>query len=586
MTCYFLDNIAVAILKMKYLINTIANVSRQISRQISRRLVGRSTALMMLLSTVGGGAIVSSSKAAETVNFRFNVFELSVSVDDLEIFAKTGEPRGALDMASRYIPAADMTNFRRVLLERADIPVVLLSRFLYTSQGERALDILGDFIRIAPNLSGNRAIRAAAVLATVDKQDGLSLLNFLRKFPTSDIYFDIQEGLKTVGELSDLLKNTQRVVELVNSEASKSATPASGQSSATELPDLRNKGRFKWDRYSLKAPALDSKYEIPFYLFVPQITNPDLQSKPIPAIVVYPGLISNREPLLYLAEHLASYGFAVVLTVSPNSSADQLDKLIIGAASEIAPPQTFIERPHDITAVLNYLELSPNNAIPKSTNINWKNVGMIGHSFGGYAALALVSDAQIQFSDLAEVCQDKYQWNASLLLQCVALGLPNQTYKLGDPRITAAIAVNPVTSHVLGKPALSKITVPIAIVGSSDDTFAPLVSEQVVPFTWLTAQNRYLVLLNGAGHTAVTAITSSDRLSPEVSNVLAGPNPIASQNYLKLLSVAFFKTNLEQEANYTDYLTPKHFADISTPATRVSLLRSLTIEQINTAINK
>ncbi len=574
---------------MKYLLNTIAKVSRQ----ISRRLVGRSTALMMLLSTVGGGAIVSPSQAAETVNFRFNVFELSVSVDDLEIFAKTGVPRGALDMASRYVPAADMANFRRVLLERADIPVVLLSRFLYTSQGERSLDILGSFIKTAPDLSGNRAIRAAAVFATVDKQNGLSLLNFLRKFPTSDIYFDVQEGLKTVGELSDLLQSTQRVVELVNNEATKSASVvplASSQSPATALSDLRNKGSFKWDRYSLKAPALDRKYEIPFYLFVPKITNSNpqsnIQSKPIPAIVIYPGLISNREPLLYLAEHLASYGFAVVLTISPNSSAEQLDKLIIGVASEIAPPQSFVERPHDITAVLNYLEQSPNNAISKSNNINWKNVGMIGHSFGGYAALALVSDAQIQFADLAEVCRGKYQWNASLLLQCVALGLPNQTYKLGDPRIRAAIAVNPVTSHVLGKPALSKITVPIALVGSSDDTFAPVVSEQIEPFTWLTAQNRYLVLLNGAGHTAVTAITSSDRLSPEVSSVLAGPNPIASQNYLKLLSVAFFKTHLEQEANYTGYLTSKHFADISTPTARVSLLRSLSIEQINTAINK
>jgi predicted dienelactone hydrolase len=294
---------------------------------------------------------------------------------------------------------------------------------------------------------------------------------------------------------------------------------------------------------------------------------------------IYPGLLSKREPLLYLAEHLASYGFAVVLTVSPNSSDEQLDKLIIGATSEIAPPESFIERPQDITAVLNYLEKSP-----QASNINWQNVGMVGHSFGGYAALALVSDAQLQFADLKEVCQGKYKWNASLLLQCVALGLPNKAYKLGDPRIKSAIAVSPVTSHVLGKQNLSKITVPIAIVGSSDDTFAPVVSEQIVPFTWITSPNRYLVLLNKAGHTAVTAITSSDRLSPEISNVLAGSSAIESQNYLKLLSVAFFKTHLVKEAGYTDYLTSEYFAGISTPAARVSLLRSLTIEKIDAAI--
>jgi len=563
---------------MKYLTDAIAN--------ISSRLITRSAALMILLSAISGGVFTKPMEAADTVNFRFNIFEVSVSVDDLEAFSKTGELRGALDMASRYISAADMATFRRILTERADVPVSLLSRFLYTSQGEKALDILGDFIKTGPTLSGNRAIRAAAVLATVDKQNGLSLLSFLRKFPTSDIYFDIQEGLQTVGELSDLLQNTQKVVQMVNNEAIKqSVTPTptpTPSPSPIQLADLRNKGGSQWDRYSLKAPALDNRYEIPFYLFVPKLTSS--KSAPIPAIVLYPGLISNREPLLYLAEHLASYGFAVVLTVSPNSSEEQLDKLIIGATSEIAPPESFIERPNDITAVLNYLEKSPETSNPNSTNINWQNVGMVGHSFGGYAALALVSDAQIQFADLTEACQGKYKWNASLLLQCVALGLPNQTYKLGDPRIKAVIAVNPVTSHVLGKSTLSKITVPIAIVGSSDDTFAPAVAEQIVPFTWLTAPNRYLVLLNRAGHTAVTAITSSDRLSPEISTVLAGSSAIASQGYLKLLSVAFFKTHLVQEAAYADYLSTAYFASISTPSAQVSLLRSLGIEQINTAI--
>jgi predicted dienelactone hydrolase len=556
---------------MKYLKDAIAH--------ISSFLILRSAAFMVLLTAIGGGVIAQSSEAAETVNFRFNIFEVSVSVDDLEIFSKTGELRGALDMAARYVSPSDMANFRRILTERADVPVVLLSRFLYTSQGEKALDILGVFIKTDPNLSGNRAIRAAAVLATADKQKGLTLLNFLRKFPTSDIYFDIQAGLQTVGELSDLLQNTQKVVQLVNDEAIKQsqANPPAQASAPIQLADLRNRGKFQWDRSSLNAIALDNKYEIPFYLFVPKLTSS--KSAPLPAIVIYPGLISKLEPLLYLAEHLASYGFAVVLTVSPNSSDEQLEKLIIGAASEIAPPESFIQRPQDITAVLNYLEKSP-----QASNINWQNVGMIGHSFGGYAALALVSDAQIQFANLTEVCQGKYKWNASLLLQCVALGLPNQAYKLGDSRIKAVITANPVTSHILGKQTLSKITVPIAIVSSSDDTFAPAVAEQIVPFTWLTSPNRYLVLFNKAGHTAVTAITSSDRLSPEMSNVLAGSSAIASQNYLKALSVAFFKTYLVQETSFADYLTSEYFANISTPNAKVSLLRSLTIEQIEKAI--
>jgi len=557
---------------MKYLKDLIAS--------IFYHFVNRPATLMILLGAIAGGSIAKPSEAAETVNFRFSVFEVFISVDDLEIFSKTGELRGALDTASRYISASDLENFRRILKERVDIPITLLSRFLYTSQGERTLDILGEFINTGPNLSGNRAIRAAAVLATADKQNGLTLLNFLRKFPTSDIYFDIQSGLRTVSELGDLIQNTQKIVALVNEEANRQAIANTQNAATLQLADLRMKGKSKWERYSFNAPALDGKYEIPFYLFVPQPNSANLRAKSIPAIVVYPGLISAREPLLYLAEHLASYGFAVVLAVSPNSSIDQLDKLIVGLASEIAPPQSFVERPQDITAVLNYVEKLPSVNNTGVQKIDWNNVGIVGHSFGGYAALALVSDAQIQFEDLAKVCKAKNEWNPSLLLQCVALGLPNQTYKLGDPRIKSAIAVNPVTSYVLGKASLSKITVPVAIMGSSDDTFAPVASEQIIPFTWLTNKNRYLVLLNRAGHTAVTAITSSDRLTPEVSRVLAGSNPIASQNYLKLLSVAFFKSHLLQESLYERYLTPEYFDNISTRDAQASLLRSLSIDKI------
>ncbi|OIP69312.1 MAG: hypothetical protein AUK48_14705 [Oscillatoriales cyanobacterium CG2_30_44_21] len=557
---------------MKYLKDLISSAFRH--------LVRRPATLMILLGAIASGSIAKPSEAAETVNFRFSVFEVSISVDDLEIFSKTGELRGALDMASRYISASDLANFQRILTERADVPITVLSRFLYTSQGERMLDILGEYINTGPNLSGNRAIRAAAVLATADKQNGLSLLNFLRKFPTSDIYFDIQSGLQTVSELSDLVQSTQKIVATVNAEASRQALANPQNTSAPQLADLRIKGDRQWERYSFNAPALNSKYEIPFYLFVPKPNNANLRAKSIPAIIIYPGLISAREPLLYLAEHLASYGFAVILTVSPNSSIDQLDKLIVGLASEIAPPQSFVERPQDISAVLDYVEKLPSINNTGGQDINWNNVGIVGHSFGGYAALALVSDAQLQFADLAKVCQAKNEWNPSLLLQCVALGLPNQTYKLGDPRIKSAIAVSPVTSYVLGKAALSKIKVPVAIMGSSDDTFAPVVSEQIIPFTWLTNENRYLVLLNRAGHTAVTAITSSDRLAPEVSNILAGSNPIASQNYLKLLSVAFFKKHLLQDSLYDRYLTPAYFDSISARSAQVSLLRSLSIDKV------
>ena len=81
----------------------------------------------------------------------------------------------------------------------------------------------------------------------------------------------------------------------------------------------------------------------------------------------------------------------------------------------------------------------------------------------------------------------------------------------------------------------------------------------------------------------MTSSTSADRLPSELGEVLGGANPIASQNYLKLLSVAFFKTHLVKETSYTNYLTTEYFAKISAPSAQASLLRTLSIERIEAA---
>jgi hypothetical protein len=121
--------------------------------------------LIALFSVIVLFISVKPSEAAEIVNLRFLAFEVSIPVDDLEAFSKTGELRGALNRVSGFISPSGMENFRRILTNKADIPAGVLSRFLYTFQGEKTLDILGEVIKIAPDLSGNRAIRAAAILA-------------------------------------------------------------------------------------------------------------------------------------------------------------------------------------------------------------------------------------------------------------------------------------------------------------------------------------------------------------------------------------------------------------------------------------
>ena len=79
-------------------------------------------------------------------------------------------------------------------------------------------------------------------------------------------------------------------------------------------------------------------------------------------------------------------------------------------------------------------------------------------------------------------------------MQCRAKNLTPQR-PLADPRIDGAIAISPIVSGIFGKESLSNISIPTAIVSGSEDIIAPVVQEQVYPFTWLSAKDKYLAMM-------------------------------------------------------------------------------------------
>jgi predicted dienelactone hydrolase len=539
---------------------------------------------------MGIGTLVSAPAvdAAEEINVTYGVLGREIPVKSLVKFAETGKVDEDMSGYASYASEADLANFRRILNERVEISNVLVARFLYTSQGEKLLEILGEVIKSGPGLSGNKGIRAALILAASDRQNGLTLLNFFKKYPTNEIYMDIAQALDIVGEVSGAVDHAQRANTFVAEEAARQAAlelPQAGTNEqpidlAASLTDLSQPGKWRSQRYELTASASSGNYEIPFYLYVPDVPA----SQSLKLVVVYPGLGSTREPFEYLAEHLASYGYAVALSTSPGSDASQLEALLVGASSKIAPPKTFLQRPQDISDVLDEIDRlrTADERVPG--NIDLKNVGMVGHSFGGYAALALVSDGQINFAALQEACQGFYRWNVSMSLQCVAQGLPRQEYDLSDDRIKAVIAMNQIDSAVLGKTALSAIEVPVMFVAGSVDTIAPALEEQIRPFTWLNAEQKYLLLMENASHLAVTTPTGD--IPPDVRRALAGADTDLGTDYMKTFSVAFFQTYIAGKPDYVQYLTSAYAQSRSQEPYPLGLLRSLTPEQLQQGISQ
>ncbi|NEO20295.1 alpha/beta fold hydrolase, partial [Moorena sp. SIO4A5] len=279
------------------------------------------------------------------------------------------------------------------------------------------------------------------------------------------------------------------------------------------------------------------------------------------------GLGSERKTFEYLARHLASHGFAVAVPEHPGSNADQIQALLTGLAKEAAPPSEFINRPLDIKFLLDELESSFQG------QLNLQQVGVLGQSFGGYTSLALAG-AEINFEQLQQDCAPLNQdtLNISLLLQCRAFDLPPQDYQLSDQRIKGAIAINPITSTVLGKSQLSPIQVPLMVVAGSDDTIAPALPEQIQPFTWLTTLQKYLVLLRRGTHFSTLAPSPDDVPLPEA---VLGPDPTIAQEYMKALSLAFFQTYIAGKSEYQAYLSAAYAQSLSKELMPLSLVTIL-----------
>ncbi|MEG4073603.1 alpha/beta hydrolase [Microcoleus sp. Pol14C2] len=508
---------------------------------------------------------------AERIYVTYGPLEESVPIESLALFAKQGKIDSNLDGFAQYIKESQLADIRSALQAKAEISQVTIAQFLYTPQGEVLLRRLGRVIQTKARQPGFYAIRAALILAASDPE-GLTILNVLRKFPTYGIRIDIARALGIANELTSLINRSNQTIAGVAqlSEAQAALEPAIPPAAMLQ-PQLPGPYTWKKSSVTLTSPNRDRTFDMDIYL-------PQGSPQPAPVVVISHGLGSDRLSFEYLAKHLASYGFAVAVPEHPGSNAQQIQNLVTGRANEVAEPAEFINRPLDIKDLLDYLtQLSTTNPAYKG-QLDLQRVGVIGQSFGGYTALALAG-AGINFAQLDKDCGvENDSWNLSLLLQCRARGLERNQYNFGDPRIKAAIAVNPIVSSILGETNLSKIQIPVMLIAGSADTVAPALLEQIQPFTWLTSPNKYLVLMNNGTHFSTIEDSPQSLFLPPPEVI--GPEPALARRYLSGLTLAFMESYLNNKSNFRPYLEPSYALSISRDTLGLRILRSLTPQQL------
>ncbi|MBW4612323.1 MAG: alpha/beta hydrolase [Desmonostoc vinosum HA7617-LM4] len=530
-----------------------------------------------LLSTI---LTATPGLGAERISFFYPPFgEFSLSVDSLETFAKEGKIDEDFSFYASRANRQQLAQLRDLLQQRFQITPTLVSQVTYSPIGEKVVQRLGELLLTESRKNGFYAIRAALILAAADRE-GLTVVNLLRKFPSDTIRLNFTEGLSIVDDLSQLLKKRDEVVAFIQKEATTQA--ANSNVDFSKQPDLRSPGKFSFQKISINLNDVSRNRRLPVDLYLPTAAPQDSQNAPstrFPLVVISHGIASDRYAFDYLAQHIASYGFAVTVLEHPGSNAERFQLYFDGLAGP-PDPSEFLNRPLDVKYVLDELQRLENVDPKIRGKLNFQQVGAIGHSFGGYTVLTLAG-AKINFAQLRRDCNPNKSLNVSLFLQCEAIKLPPINYSLQDDRIKAVMAINPIDSSILGESGIKQIQLPVMLVAGSQDIFAPAVPEQIRPFTQLSHPNKYLALIENATHFSALAEPSRGNDVLPVPAGLLGPNRAAVYSYLNALSVAFLETHLLNRLEYRSYLQSSYGQYISQAPLNLSLLQSLNAEQLN-----
>ena len=508
----------------------------------------KAVASILTCTVLCAAAVASPSYAADRLSIRVRGAQRALDVDDLAFFVTTGEIPDSLRWYADRLTPEQISELREILQRPLPVQPRVVSTFVNDTIGEQLLLRLGGLFWGGTLDSNFKALRSALVLAAYDDDEGLTILNVIRKYPLRDLRLNLDPALTAASDLQDILVESKRVFAYVNQQAATGAT--SRDEFPANLPSPSQAGSLEWSKTTLSIinPERDAGDTVVVDLYVP-----DNLDAPAPLVVVSHGVASTRNTFSYLAEHLASQGMAVAAIEHPSSDALRYQQYIAGFAEE-PDPRLALHRPLDITTLLNELEGDPT----WQERIQTDRVGVIGQSLGGYTVLAS-GGATLDFEHLERSCRDFERsilpFNLSWLLQCQVLRLPEQEYQLRDERVAAILAINPIGSALFGPNGFSQIQIPVMMLAGTNDFFAPAVGEQIEPFTWMETDARYLVVIENGTHFSFLPGDSGGEDVFGLPDILIGPNPELAHPGLKALATVFMQTYIVETDEYQPYLT-------------------------------
>jgi predicted dienelactone hydrolase len=532
-------------------------------------------------------ALGSSNRsiAAEKVYVSYSLLQIALPVTELEVYANEGKLSPTLQTYAKFLKPEQLKQLREALRTRIDLSPSMISQFLYTPTGEKLLERAANLVKAKKHPSNIQALRSALILASAEPT-GLTALNLFKNYPDQGLELDFTKGLEVFRTVQKLVQKTNNAFATIR-DKSDALTVKYPAAPMPEVMALHKPGTFTWqvssfdltDNSPRRLQISKKPRQFPADLYVPRESF-----RAMPLIVISHGLGGGRTAFKYFAEHLASHGYVVAVPEHPGSSGKQFEDLLNNKETDVSRPTEFIDRPLDISFLLDEL-LKRNETDPVlKGRINADQIGVLGHSYGGYTAIALAG-GNLTFGPLKQDCAPtliSQSLNLSLLLQCQALTLPSKKYSLADPRVKGVIAINSIGGSIFGEEGYKSVKTPLMLISATADTIATPLFEQLRPFSWISSKKKQLVLIDGATHFSVLDPLAPNEQIFKTPKELIGRTPEIARQYLKGLGLAFFETHIEKDPKAEVFLTPGSVQSQGTRTLPISSINSLTDKEIST----
>ena len=512
--------------------------------------------LCSLTLALGWGVGIPATTAAETVTIRFGPFQQSLAIADVEKFAKTGQLPEHLQLYSFVLTP----QVGKLLNKQLQIDPAFADKFVdelvRSPQGRQLISSLGAAI---PD-STIEGLQSTLYLS-LRQVNGLSAIGFLRAYPQKNVTVDATQALQIALKFNANNLQSQALGVLLERELLvKNITPFQ----PTFDPAATGKNTVQQQTFTLQDRQRNRT--IPVDIYWSQSHNQG------PLVVISHGFGANRRFLGYLARHLASNGITVAAIEHPgsnsiaiNNAANQMN------LAQLLPANEFIDRPKDVSFLLNELEKLNTQSGQLQGKLNTKQVSVIGHSLGGYTALALVG-GEVDLKELREFCKTSLSFGESPgdWLQCAAASLKEHQQRLQDPRVKSAIALNPLVGKLFGTNGLAKVTKPVLILAATEDALTPALTHQIKPFSQLRG-SKYLLTAIGATHLSVTEpvypVSAAAAIATPTAGILRekqGEQTNSLRQLIRGVTLAFIKQDTPSAQIYQPFLTPAYAQSLST----------------------